>query len=215
MELNETISHWSTALSNDGHVQAWIILQRGAWDLLQSEKVITCPQSFAAADENFVLAYDWLRRTMESSGFASPGHDLTPWWCWVQREGDHPMPFREDIAGLIAPVVLELSLPAHWVAISCFDAWHWVLNDCYLYRSAEDEQEFEATLDRGAEAAEIRKRKETSWNQVFDLGQMFGTPTTLAERSLQGCFWQLRLEHVVRVVEALDAYPEDDDEELE
>jgi hypothetical protein len=209
MDISKTIKQWSTALSEDGHIQAWIILQRGAWDLLQAEKVITCPQSFAAADENFTPAYAWLRRKMECAGLKAPSHGLTPWWCWVQREGDHPMPFSEDIAGLHSPVVLELSLPADLVAISCFDAWHWVLNRWYLHDSAEDEQAFAESQTGAGDEQETLRRKEASWDRVFDLTQMLGTPTLLSERSLQGCFWQLNLEHVVRVVEALDAFPEE------
>lgn len=191
---------WRTQFSRGGRVSAWIVIEAAAWKQLQQAGELNCPAAFATPDEEFVVAYAWMRAEMAAAGVFPPGPGLTPWWVWVQRSPGHPAPYLEDLAGLTDPVVLQLELPAEELVLSCFEAWHAVLNRWYLHTSPADEAAFDAMLQAGDPAA--AESLQASWRHVFDLGHLYGVPEAPETRLVQGCIWQLRLEQVSRVVTA-------------
>lgn len=191
-------SKWLDAFAHQGKVQAWILIEAPAWEQLQLLGTITCPARFASPDEEDAAAYAWMRNEMAAAGVPPPAEGLTPWWVWVQRDPGHRAPYLEDLQGISNPVVLELQLPATELVQSCFDAWHAVLSPSPLYDSPAAEAAIEAKLQAGGPAAEEALR--TSWQQVFDLGQIFGEDAGPETRSVQACTWILRLANVVRVV---------------
>lgn len=202
-------SKWFDAFSQQGKVQAWILIEAPAWEQLETQGTLTCPSRFATSEEEYVAAYAWMRSEMASAGVPPPTEDLTPWWVWVQRDPGHRAPYLEDLQGMITPVVLELQLPASELVQSCFDAWHAVLNRWPLYDSPAAESAIDALLQAGGPEAE--EALQTSWQQIFDLGQFYGEQAGPETRSVQACTWILRLKNVVRVVPTseLDPIPRD------
>lgn len=179
-------------------MHAWILIEAPAWEQLKLLGSITCPDHFASSNEDYAEAYAWMRSEMAAAGLPAPSTGLTPWWVWVQRDPGHRAPYLEDLQGITSPVVLELQLQATLLIQSCFDAWHAVLNRFPLYDSPAAETTIEAKLRVGGAEAEIALRE--SWQQVFDLGQIYGVVAGPETRSVQACTWTLRLENVVRVV---------------
>ncbi|MDG1581011.1 DUF3841 domain-containing protein [Pseudomonas sp. GOM6] len=200
---------WRERFTQGAKVQAWIIIEAEAWAQLQVAGELVCPESFAAPGEEFQTAYSWMRQQMTAAGVLPPGEGLSPWWVWVQRAGGHSAPYLEDLAGVRAPVVLELALPASDLVLSCFDAWHAVLNRWFLYQDQAESDEFEALEAAGSPDAESRLRH--SWLNVFDLGHLYGDATPLSARSVQGCIWALRLDQVTRVVSHSELETTDDE----
>jgi hypothetical protein len=115
--LKNFIQKWQSTLSIAGIIECWTIMERSTWQLLTSSGTLTCPVGNADADPMFQQAYNWMKASMAQAGIPEPAPGLSPWWCWVKRGGDSPKPYVEE--SLEDPVVLQLSIPAHLVALSC------------------------------------------------------------------------------------------------
>lgn len=161
--------------SKKGRVTCWTLLERSTWQLLEAEGVLTCPIDKANDDPIFQDAYGWMKDSMASAGILAPEPDLSPWWCWVRSGENHPEPYIEDAEGLHDPVVLQLSVPAEQIVLSCFDLWHFVLNKCYVWASELDEQDFDRAMENAEEgssaALQLQRRMEGSWSAIFELDQ--------------------------------------------
>jgi hypothetical protein len=183
-------------------------MERSTLRLLEKHGQLTCPASKADEDPMFQAAYAWIKTSMAEGGVPPPAPGLTPWWCWVRRGNNHPEPYVEDLGGNDDPVVLQLSIPSHLVALSCFDLWHFVLNRIYVYTSELDEQAFDQALaaaPKGSAAAlQLENCVRKSWNAVFELDQCGVDMGPLEYKRIQGCFWTLKLSDVTAVREPSD-----------
>lgn len=180
-------------------------MERSTWQLLEAEGVLTCPIGSANDDPTFQDAYAWMKDSMASAGVLAPEPDLSPWWCWVRREQNHPEPYIEDAEGLHDPVVLQLSVPAEQIVLSCFDLWHFVLNKWYVWSSEFDEQDFDRAMETAEEgsvaALQLQRRMQKSWLAIFELDQTVMDMGPFEAKSIQGCYWTLRLADVTAVIE--------------
>ena len=180
-------------------------MERSTWELLKANGALTCPVEQACDDPIFQRAYTWMKASMAQAGLPAPAVDVSPWWCWVRKEEHHPGPYIEDLHGLDDPIVLQLSIPAERVVLSCFDLWHFVINRCYVWDSEADEMEFDqawaaAQNDKAALTA-LEERMQTSWSAIFELDQDRVDMGRLEAKSIQGCFWVLRHEYLTAVLE--------------
>lgn len=191
-----------------GRINCWTIMERSTWQSLTTDVVLTCPLEKACNDPTFQQAYEWMRTSMSEAGLPAPTSGLTPWWCWVRRESDHPQPYSEDVRCLSDPVVLQLSIPADEVALSCFDLWHFVLNRAYVSASEDDDADFDRCLEvvenHSANAALLEDRLRGSWQAIFQLDQCQVDMRPFLSRSIQGCFWGLKQSYVTAVLERED-----------
>ena len=203
--LISVIQKWQMEFSKDGRIKCWALMERSTWQLLQVEGVLTSPVGKANDDPIFQDAYAWIKDSFASAGIIAPEPGLSPWWCWVRRAENHPEPYIEDTEGLHDPVVLELSVPSEQIVLSCFDLWHFVLNKCYVRTSELDEQDFDRAqegAEEGSDAAlQIKQRMQESWLAVFKLDQSAVDMGPFETKSIQGCFWTLRLSDVTAVME--------------
>lgn len=89
---------------------------------------------------------------------------------------------------------IEFEVEDDVAILSLFDAWHCVLNGCYLVRDEGESRLMEKRLAAGQlKRVEVRK----SWERIFDLS--FGSATWwggLKQRSVQACVGELRLDWV-------------------
>lgn len=207
--MDGAICRWRQHFSQEGYLHCWTIMERSTYQALMRDGFLTVPQAFA--EPEFTAAYRWLGARMADVGLAAPAAGITPWWCWVQRDTGHPMPYRDDLLGCADPVVLKLRLPVGDVVLSCFELWHCVLNRWYISSSDVDEAEFEL-LQASADGVITATRREASWAKVFDLEHLFHEKTDINERSIQGTYWLLRAEDVESVLgaETLDVCDVDD-----
>jgi hypothetical protein len=206
------IQKWQSMLAVSGHIECWTVMERSTWQLLTTNAALTCPLDEACDDPIFQRAYEWMRTAMTEAGLPAPASKLTPWWCWVRRESDHAKPFIEDVEQIDDPVVLQLSIPATAIALSCFDLWHFVLNRSYVYASEEDGADFDSALKviepNSDNAALLEERLQKSWLTIFQLDQSQVDMGPFLSRSIQGCFWVLKQSYVTAVLgrEDLDSY---------
>lgn len=203
--LTFDIQKWQMKLSKKGRVTCWTLMERSTWQLLETEGVLTCPISAANDDPIFQDAYAWMKDSMASAGILAPEPGLSPWWCWVRSGENHPEPYIEDAEGLHDPVALQLSVPAEQIVLSCFDLWHFVLNKCYVWTSELDEQDFDRAMENAEEgsdtALQLQRRMQKSWSAIFELDQTAVDMGPFEAKSIQGCFWTLRLADVTAVIE--------------
>lgn len=180
-------------------------MERSIWQLLEVSGSLTCLANKTNDDPMFQQAYAWMRISMNDAGLHAPAADLSPWWCWVRRELDHPQPYIEDLRGHEDPVVLQLSIPSNLIALSCFDLWHFVLNRWYVPASSEDDAEFDSALEaaeEGSEAAQqLEERLKKSWSAIFQLDQCQVDMGPFEGKSIQGCFWTLEHAFVTAVLD--------------
>lgn len=180
-------------------------MERSTWHTLKAEGVLTCPIGVANDDPIFRSAYAWMKASMTSAGVFAPATDLSPWWCWVRRGENHSEPFIEDAEGLLDPVVLQLAIPCEQLVLSCFDLWHFVLNNWYVWSSEMDEQDFdrikESTQEGSDAALLLDQRMKQSWPAIFELDQRAVDLGPFQAKSIQGCFWTLRLHDVTAALE--------------
>lgn len=199
------IRKWQANLAVAGHIHCWTILERTTWQLLDAEGILSCPIDRADDDPIFLQAYEWMKHAMIGAGICPPAQGLSPWWCWIRREGDSQMPYVEDLEGLNDPVVLQMSIPAQDVVPSCFDLWHFVLNRWYVYDSDEDELDFDRALAAAGAGYSantyLQARLQASWTAVFDLDRSCPDMGFFETKSFQGCFWTLKREYVKAILE--------------
>ncbi|GAB7533709.1 hypothetical protein PS3A_61260 [Pseudomonas sp. 3A(2025)] len=207
--MKTTLRHWQQFFAEDGMLTAWMIVERPVYRALLRRYELTVPVQ--KADPDFKAAYRWLRRTMKQLGMAPPAAGLTPWWCWIQREDDHPAPYRNDLESCKDPVVLKLRLPADQVILSCYDQWHCVLNRWYCYENEAQEHAFDC-LKADNQRRTATAWMEASWVRIFDLDRQWGELTPALQRSVQGCFWSMKALDVLDVIEAeaLDFFEDED-----
>lgn len=183
-------------------------MERLVWQRLQTTGTLTCPRDKAESDPLFQQAYAWMRSAMAGAGIQPPAPGLSPWWSWVRREPERGMPHAEDLEGLDDPVVLQLAVPAVDLVPSCFDLWHYVLNQWYVAASEEDALDFEGLQavceDGSPAAAQLQARLRASWCAVFDLDWSVAGMGVFEEKSIQACFWTLRRDQVTAVLERND-----------
>lgn len=123
----------------------------------------------------------------------------------VRRSVNHGEPFIEDAEGLQDPVVLQLAVFREQLVLSCFDLWHFVLNNWYAWSSEMDEQDFDRVKEITPEGPDagllLDQRMRQSWSAIFQLDQRAVDMSPFQAKSIQGCFWTLRLPDVTAVLE--------------
>lgn len=88
---------WQNHFAHDGLIHCWMIVPKAVVEALETTETLTCPINLAYDESGFASAYAWLRDVMNRFGFEQPCAGITPWWCWVQRDADQPMPYIDDL----------------------------------------------------------------------------------------------------------------------
>ena len=184
----------------------WTVQDMAAWERLQEEGLL---QGDGRRVEPYHRhAYQWMAEQMRLR--LPPPHPHFPLWAWHRWQGTRRA--RPDLraSGHLmkgAPAVrIEFELSEDRVLLSDFDAWHCVLNRCFLSLQEQEEEAFAADLKKGGLSARwpypepFHSRVVSSWQRIFDLDA--GDPDwwgQLSERSVQATFWELALSQVRRV----------------
>ena len=104
---------------------------------------------------------------------------------------------------------IVLEIPESKVLLSDFDLWQIPLNGGYLAKNEDDENQYyefrESVLKEmgndysdDIEVDVLKNRIVESWNSIFDIeyeNEYCSYPN--AEKSIQGTFWELKLEYVL------------------
>jgi hypothetical protein len=184
----------------------WTIQDMAAWERLQRDGVLRGNGRRVPVYHRH--AYQWMAAQMRLR--LPPPHARFPLWGWYRWRGIRRC--RPDLraSGHLAKglpgVRIELELPEDRVLLSDFDAWHCVLNRCFLSLREQEEEVFTKELERtGVQQGwpypePFRSQVVSSWQRIFDLEA--GDPEwwgPLSERSIQATFWELSLSQIRRV----------------
>lgn len=191
----------------------WTIQTIDAWNHLQQtgklrahEKIIT---------QEFLHPYKWMCVQMEKRIGNRPDQATYPLWAWYQWRGEQrkrpDLRYSAHLPSGMKGVRLQIELQPEQVLLSDFDLWHYVLNYWYLARSKEEEEKFEAEIEREGLCfykmkplphPKFHRRIVTSWEHIFDLDwidqEQFITYKK-KDKSIQATFWELRLDEISEV----------------
>ena len=180
----------------------WTIQPEEVYNRIMSDGFYRCNTSESLFGEYFGDKYKWMSEQMQKRIGDPPKGVLYPIWAWYQWEDERKKPdLRRERWGNGWKgdrfVCMEIDMPEEGVLLSDFDAWSIILNDGLLSFSEQEhiaiEKEYECLLP-----AEQLQFKYKNWERVFDLAYIDNDWTTNGS-SIQGTFWELRKEQVIRV----------------
>lgn len=150
----------------------------------------------------WIKSYKWLIEQMRGKIRNSP-QDTFPIWGWHTRNFKHKKPdFRESIYGNRGEkyACFELEIPDSEVLLSDYDAWHWVLNNCYYNHNCISEEQFLKDEEMLKELDNKKKQKtvEDSWQGIFDI-EPFENNYTAKGKYVQATFWKIKKEYIKNV----------------
>jgi hypothetical protein len=207
--LAEILTDWEPSFN----MKLWTIQTEAAWVELQKEGRLIANEEYIFPE--WLSAYEWLNKQMETRLGTKPDDVKFPIWAWYQwRDAKQRRPdlrCRAHLAPGEKGVLLECNISDHLVLLSDFHLWHYVLNHSYL---AENEQQGllfeEKILQKGVSLYEkpffdneLNREVTDSWYRIFDLDWIdetgYVTIGNKAEKAIQATFWELRLEQVRKV----------------
>ncbi len=188
-------------------MRIWSIQNKAAWKYLKQHGELSakpCHQS-----DQWPKAYDWMRNQLINRVGPPPTVATVPLWGWHQWQGEKTKrPDLRSIRHHWQPageyVMIECGIPERQVLLSDFDAWHIVLYDVFLGLNENDSDNFDERLKRHGwkickpiPVALITAQRK-SWERIFDLEALSNEYWGVIEdKSIQTCFWELRLEQVI------------------
>ena len=157
-------------------------------------------------------AYRWMMQEMVKRIGPPARKGLYPLWAWYQWCG--PARKKPDLrcSAHIPPgekgYRLTIKVDNNDILLSDFDEWHFALNNWYLSRNEQEDNDFEAELEKAGvtiktvtKPEHIQRKIEKSWENVFDLD----TPRALdwfgskEQRSIQATMWTLRSDQIKKI----------------
>ena len=184
----------------------WTIQDIPAWERLQRDGVLRADGR--RVPPYFRDAYRWMSEQMRLR--LPPGRARFPLWGWYRWDGVGRC--RPDLRAAghlyrnMPGVRIEVELPDNMVLLSDFDAWHCVLNRCFLPLNDDEDEALRERLERERidhrwpYPAPFHSVVVSSWEHIFDLhagsSDCWGAPS---DRSVQATFWKLTLSQVRRV----------------
>jgi hypothetical protein len=154
-------------------------------------------------DKYFRISYKWLCEQMKKKIGKPPKNVQYPVWAWHTRNFKRKKPdLRSSEYGYKGTkmVCLEIEVPDNEVLLSDFDAWHFVLNNCYYNVDCWDEETFDKDEEWLNSLTEQEKEKEIkkSWQGIFNIEQK-ETDWFARGKWIQANFWVLKKEYIKKV----------------
>ena len=184
----------------------WTIQDMAAWERLQQRGLLR--GDGRRVPVYYRHAYRWMAEQMRLR--LPPPHARFPLWGWWRWRGIKQCKPDLRASGHLVKGVpgvrIEFELPEDRVVLSDFEAWHCVLNCCFLSLREQEEEIFTKELERTGMQQRwpypepVRSQVVSSWQRIFDLEA--GDPEwwgPLSKRSVQATFWELALSQIRRV----------------
>lgn len=187
-------------------MRLWSIQPIEVWVELQTKGYYRCDPAKACFihDErsSFRDQYIWLVEQMKQCIGDPPQGVYYPVWAWYIFDSQNKKPDLR-LSGYRMPgeqsVCIEIEIPKEKVLLSDFDGWHFVLGHSYYIRggSEEESDRIDIWLD-GLSEEERNKEIESSWLSIFNIEPVESDWSPVGHY-VQGTFWELRMEQVVKV----------------
>ena len=197
---------------NQEIMKLWTIQTIEFYDALQKNGVVHCDRESWLCRE-YREMYDWMADEMRKRIGNPPNPDVRyPLWAWYQytsRKKPKP-PVSPSIldSDQEEGVILEIEIPDNEVLLSDFGLWHVPLNGHPISDDKTLMRRFDAfrathggSCDFEDYPEELQHDIMVTWSVIFDLRTRLRQWIAKAmwNRSIQACFWQLKLEQVVKV----------------
>lgn len=144
------------------------------WEEAQQRGYLTGSHSAKYELNDFEYAYEWMRSQMAKRipGFSG---DL-PVWGWLNRQNERKWKNSWIVKDrTIEPTFPRIiaSVPRKRILASCYELWHFHLNNWHIALSPQHEEDFDVSYPRNfgpGENAEYQNKVEENWEKVFDIG---------------------------------------------
>ena len=193
-------------------MKLWTIQTTEFYDTLKKNGVVYCDRESWLCQE-YRDMYDWMANEMRKRIGNPPNPEVRyPIWAWYQyhsRKKPKP-PISPNVldSDQEVGVMLEIEIPDDEVLLSDFDLWHVPLNGHPIsddMKLMHRFKAFRATLGGSCDfedyPEDLKHDIMITWSAVFDLRTKLRQWMAKAmwNRSIQACFWELKLEQVVKV----------------
>lgn len=189
----------------------WTIQTIEAWETLKNTRTLCCNSKLS--EHEFMTAYLWMAEQMRKRLQYRCRYRTLPLWAWYQWEGKCRKKPDLRSTGFLPRghegVRIEFELNNDEVLLSDFSLWHYVLNYWYLPKSKTEGEAFAAELaarelsfyeTKPLPDYEYHLRIKQSWERIFDIDWTQDSITSAKKsKSIQACFWELKLGDVKRV----------------
>lgn len=187
-------------------MRLWTIQPKEVYEQLINNGYVTCDPTLAhnIVDNSFTKAYKYIVKLMQSRGIVKPSNVDYPIWAWHTYNWKHHKP---DLRTLKfgkrgdKKLCIELEVPDNEVLLTDFDAWHFVLNDCY-FDTSTNEKEYDRQHDwfDRLPAKQRERVKIRSWERITDVSK-FKSDWISRGAYVQATFFVLKAEYVRKVQE--------------
>lgn len=193
-------------------MRLWTIQTTEFYDTLQKNGVVYCDRESWFCQE-YRGMYDWMADEMRKRIGNPPNPEVRyPLWAWYQytsRKRPKPPVSPNMLASdQEEGVMLEIEIPDDEVLLSDFGLWHVPLNGHPISDDKNLMHRFDAFREKhgcscGFEdyPGELQHDIMVTWSVIFDLRTRLRRWVAKAmwNRSIQACFWELKLEQVKEV----------------
>ena len=151
-------------------------------------------------NKNFKQPYSWMTEKMKEKIGKPPKGTRYPIWAWYKYDSKRKKPdLRNCGFGKQGEkmVCIEIDIPDNEVLLSDFDAWHFVLNNCYYDFKCKNEEQFNETYKwiESLPKEEKQKEIEKSWDNIFNITEDNGEWSKNGHW-VQATFWTLKRENI-------------------
>ena len=193
-------------------MKLWTIQTTEIYDTLQKNGVVYCDRESWFCQE-YRDMYDWMANEMRKHIGIPPQKKVRyPIWAWYQytsRKKPRP-PISSNMldSDQKEGVMLEIEIPDDKVLLSDFGLWHVPLNGHPISDDKKLMKRFDAfravhggSCDFEDYPEDLKSDIMVTWSVIFDLRTKLRRWVAKAmwNRSIQACFWELKLEQVVEV----------------
>ena len=172
-------------------MRIWTIQTSNILDVLNTDGVLR--SNGICCDEDFAESYRWISGKLAEKIGPAPEGIVFPVWGWIRYIGKdfRAWNYSDNLDG---KVLIEAEIPDELILASDFDEWHCVLNNIPHDCDKEACDEWERWIDSREGTCDpmpehVRKLVERSWDGIFHSDG----------DTVQGIFWELRKEWIVRV----------------
>ena len=196
-------------LNEDGTITAWTFLSPEAFQVLEENGALCCPQE--SVNPDFSSAYPWMIGVMAEVGLPPPSKGISPLWCWISCGTPDRKP-SEDMHES-GHYLVEFRIPPEQILCSMFHYWHYCMNYWPLAMSVDAAERYDDfLLEKGLSYYRTKplptphhEHIQASWRQIFklDFYQLGDKEDSLEDRMIQGVFWTLNKEAITCITPIL------------
>lgn len=193
-------------------MRLWTFQTTEFYENLQKNGIAYCDRESWFCQE-YRAMYDWMADQMREYIGNPPNPEMRyPLWAWYQyisrKKPKPPVSPNMLASNQKEGVMLEIEIPDDEVLLSDFGLWHVPLNGYPISDDKRLLKRLKVFRELNGGSCDFEDYPEVfqhdimvTWSAIFDLRTKLGKCVAKAmwNRSIQACFWELKLEQIVNV----------------